>query len=216
MAIYAIDPLRDPRWAEMVERHPRASVFHSPGWLEALRRTYGYEPVAYTTSAPRSDLINGLVVCRVRSPLTGRRIVSLPFSDHCEALVDRAEELECLLEFLERETVTEGWRYVELRSVSPLEHHRAAFQAQRVFYGHTIDVRRETTALFRSFSKTRCQQMIRRAERIQLAYEEGRSVALVRTFYDLFRRTRRRHAVPPPPLTWFETVADCLGEKAKI
>jgi Acetyltransferase (GNAT) domain len=73
-AIYAIDPLRDPRWAEMVERHARASVFHTPGWLEALRRTYGYEPVVYTTSPPRADLTDGVVLCRVRSRITAEKI----------------------------------------------------------------------------------------------------------------------------------------------
>jgi len=214
--VHQIDPLRDPRWAEFVQRHPRASVFHTPGWLNALQRTYGYEPVAYTTSTPRSELTNGLVACRVRSSLTGKRIVSLPFSDHCEPLVDRAEERESLLEFLEREAEAEGWRYVELRSVSPLEDHHVGFRAHRVFYGHRIALHRPASELFCGLSKTRCQQMIRRAERMQLSYEEGRSAALVNTFYDLFRRTRRRHALPPQPITWFETVADCLGEKAKV
>ncbi len=92
MTVYSLDPLEDPRWAEFVQRHPRASVFHTPGWLEALRRTYGYEPVVYTTSLPRAELTNGLVFCRVRSWLTGRRLVSLPFSDHCEPLVHNSEE----------------------------------------------------------------------------------------------------------------------------
>src|SRR5436853_1814942 len=109
--IHSLDPLRDPRWPEFVQRHPRASVFHTPGWLEALRRTYGYEPIVYTTSPPRAELTNGLVFCRVRSWLTGNRVVSLPFSDHCEALVDKAEDLDCLLESLEREAKSDGWKY---------------------------------------------------------------------------------------------------------
>src|SRR5262245_58094306 len=176
--VHQIDPLRDPRWAEFVQRHARASVFHTPGWLNALRRTYGYEPVAYTTSVPHSDLRNGLVVCRVRSPLTGKRLVSLPFSDHCEVLVDQADERACLLEALEREAKAEGWRYVELRSVSPLEDHHAGIRAHRVFYGHRIALHRPASELFCGLSKTRCQQMIRRAERMQLSYEEGRSAVL--------------------------------------
>ncbi len=114
MAIYAIDPLRDPRWAEMLERHPRASVFHTPGWLEALRRTYGYEPVVYTTSPPRADLTDGVVLCRISSRITGRRLVSLPFSDHCEPLTERPEELRTLLNFLESIRSDEGWKYVEI------------------------------------------------------------------------------------------------------
>ena len=44
------DPLTDRRWPTLVGEHPLASVFHTQEWLEALRRTYGYAPVAYTTS----------------------------------------------------------------------------------------------------------------------------------------------------------------------
>ena len=216
MSVHHLDPIRDPRWAELLQRHPRASVFHTPGWLDALRRTYGYEPVVYTTSAPRAELTNGLVFCRVRSALTGNRLVSLPFSDHCEALVDTAEDLECLLDSLERETKVRGWKYVELRSVSPLVEQRRRFGTDRVFYSHTIDLRPSASELFRSFSKTRCQQMIRRAERMGLTYEEGTSGSLMAKFYDLLVKTRRRQNLPPQPREWFQNVAACLGEKVRI
>ena len=63
LCCYQLDPTQDPRWAELVERHPKASVFHSVGWLQVLRQTYGYEPVAFTTSPPNSELKNGLVFC---------------------------------------------------------------------------------------------------------------------------------------------------------
>ena len=90
-SLQRIEPLQDPRWGKFLERHPRASVFHTPAWLEALRRTYGYVPVAYTTSLPGRELEDGVVLCQVDSWVTGRRLVSLPFSDHCEPLVDGAE-----------------------------------------------------------------------------------------------------------------------------
>src|SRR6266446_9650165 len=109
---YQVDPTRDVRWAELVERHPRASVFHTPAWLEALRRTYGYEPVAYTTTPPGIELTNGVVLCRVSSRITGRRMVSLPFSDHCEPLVERPQDLKALLHSLESDCVSERWKYI--------------------------------------------------------------------------------------------------------
>ena len=56
---YEIDPCKDLRWPRFLERHPDASVFHTPGWLEALRRTYEYEPVVYTTSSPGREWTTG-------------------------------------------------------------------------------------------------------------------------------------------------------------
>src|SRR5579862_5526560 len=80
LCCYQLDPTQDPRWTELVGRHPKASVFHTVGWLKALRCTYGYEPVAFTTSPPSGGLKNGIVFCRINSWLTGKRLVSLPFS----------------------------------------------------------------------------------------------------------------------------------------
>ena len=77
--VYEVDPLEDPRWQSLVERHPQASIFHHVGWLHALNRTYGYEPVVFTASPPTSDLEHGMLFCRIRSWVTGNRIVSLPF-----------------------------------------------------------------------------------------------------------------------------------------
>src|SRR5947207_2785071 len=52
MTAWQIDPVQDPRWAMLVERHPRATVFHTPGWLAALQPTYGYEPAGAARSPP--------------------------------------------------------------------------------------------------------------------------------------------------------------------
>jgi hypothetical protein len=79
---YWIDPITDSRWPEFILRHPSSSVFHTPAWLTALQRTYGYTPLVLTTSPPGSKIENGIPFCRVNSILTGNRLVSLPFSDH--------------------------------------------------------------------------------------------------------------------------------------
>src|SRR5215469_7439500 len=115
LCCYQLDPTQDPRWSEFVEHHPHASVFHTVGWLNALRSTYGYEPVAFTTSPPTGALKNGLVFCRVNSWLTGRRLVSLPFSDHCEPLCSTTEELNFLVRYLLAASDHQDWRYLEIR-----------------------------------------------------------------------------------------------------
>src|SRR3954466_16366714 len=94
MGVYEINPLTDDRWPDLLERHSQASVFHTRSWLGALKRTYAYEPVAYTTTQPGTSLENGWVFCRIQSWLTGRRLVSLPFSDHCIPLTNTGAELE--------------------------------------------------------------------------------------------------------------------------
>src|ERR1051326_542839 len=118
--VYAVQPLDDPRWADLVGRHPSASPFHSVPWLKALAQSYGYQPLAYTTSSPGSTLGNALVFCRVASWITGCRLVSLPFSDHCAPLVDNPTDLDTLLSAARQTLRREHLRYLELRPLRPV------------------------------------------------------------------------------------------------
>lgn len=214
MTVRSINPLQDPRWARFLLRHPRSSIFHTPVWLEALRRTYGYEPVVLTTAGPGCELDDGLAVCQVYSYLTGRRAVSLPFSDHCEPLAE-SQTLPTLLGSLRETAAAERLRYVELRPVgtsiaSP------GFARTATFWLHTIDLRPSLDDLYRGFHKNCVQRKIRRAERESLEYHEGRSRSLLESFYTLLVLTRRRHGLVPQPFDWFQSLVDCLGDALTI
>jgi len=215
-AINKIDPLGDSRWAEFLQRHARASIFHTPGWLEALRRTYGYQPVAFTTSAPAEELADGLLFCRINSRFTGRRLVSLPFSDHCEPLTSDLENLTVFLRYLEENLKKEKWRYVELRPLISRGKSLSGFTQNQTSFVHIVDLNRTPEEIFRSFHKDSIQRKIRRAEREGLLYEEGRSEQLLDQFYRLLLGTRRRHQLPPQPREWFRNLVDCLGDQLKI
>jgi CelD/BcsL family acetyltransferase involved in cellulose biosynthesis len=214
--VYEIDPLCDPRWTALLERHPRASVFHSANWLRALRRTYDYEPVAITTSPPGDGLTNGLVSCRIKSWLTGRRLVSLPFSDHCEPLVDDAADLKVLVRALEQLSRREQLRYIEIRPLRSYECSTSLFRSTYTYCFHQLDLRPDCDVLFRGFHKDSTQRKIRRAEREGLSYQDGRSQTLLDSFYHLFLLTRRHHQVPPQPRRWFRNLIDCFGDALNI
>src|SRR5689334_20583082 len=118
--VQVINPLTDPRWDDLVARHPRASVFHERGWLEALSRTYGYEPLVLTSSLPGHRLEGGAVFCRVASWITGTRLVSVPFADHCDPLVHHLGEYLDYAEWLRTECDRGNSKYAEMRSLLPL------------------------------------------------------------------------------------------------
>jgi Acetyltransferase (GNAT) domain len=216
---HQLDPIQDSRWAEFVERHSRASVFHTVGWLKALQRTYGYEPVAITTSSPSDDLKNGVVFCRINSWLTGRRLVSLPFSDHCEPLCDSVEEANFLTRYLQTAVDDEGWKYLELR---PIEGnftdtgYRNGLFPSATHYLHTLDLRPDLNNVFRSLDRDSVQRRIERAERAGLTEKCGRVDELLKEFYALFVMTRRRQRVPPTPYAWFRNLVHCQDKALEI
>ena len=216
MSVYKLNPLQDSRWQDFVDRHPHGSVFHSTQWLDALKRTYGYEPEVYTTTPPTKELSSGVVFCRVRSWLSGSRLVSLPFSDHCEPLADPPEIAE-LIHSLRVSRHSKGWKYIELRPVGPNAGAQTGDLTKTESYSlQILDLKPSLDTLFRNFHKSCIQRKIQRAQRENLIYEAGRSEQLLKKFYDLLLLTRRRHGLPPQPFTWFRNAVACLGDHILI
>ncbi len=208
--VFTLDPLADSRWDELVSRHPSASIFHTRGWLEALRRTYGFEPMVLTTTAA-GPLANGLVLCHLRRPWS-RRLVSLPYSDHCQPLVSGPDDLQSLVNWLRVRVDRGEVRSVELRPRTPCEGLATAAR----YCHHELDLAGPLERVFAALHPSSTRRAIRRAERETLTYEAGRTDCLLSIFYGLFRLTRRRHGLPPQPIAWFRNLAACLGDRLVV
>lgn len=217
MMVHTLDPLTDPRWPEFLQCQPGASIFHTRGWLRALQLTYGYEPVAFTTSPAGMELSNAVVFCQIKSWLTGRRLVSLPFSDHCQPLAS-GRDLKLILQSVSNVCRVEDWKYIELRPVadnSSLDE-RSDFGVGEAFSLHTIDLRQDLETIYRRFHESCVRRKIKRAEREKLTFESGNSEQLLDKFRHLLLLTRRRHKLPPQPTRWFRNLIRCLGDQLTI
>jgi CelD/BcsL family acetyltransferase involved in cellulose biosynthesis len=155
--------------------------------------------------------------------------VSLPFSDHCDPLVDRPDDLSAMLEFLRGEVEGGRYRSFELRPLSGVgrpfpvlsERHEPTRVEGRVaagtsYYLHTLDLTQSAEQIFDGLHPSCARRAIRRAEREGLSYEAGTSDRLVSSFYELLRLTRRRHGLPPQPLTWFRNLIACVRDGLAI
>ena len=214
--VYTLDPLADSRWPEFIAGHSQASVFHSPEWLRALRDSYGYEPVVFTTSKDGA-LENGVVFCHIRSWMTGNRLVSVPFSDHCEPLASD-QELNLILRAVSHYRKKHGYRYSEVRPFPGAEawDEESVFGANEKFTLHTIDLRNDAATIYRNFHDSCIRRKIKRAEKEKLTLESGNSEQLLHKFRHLLLLTRRRHKLPPQPAKWFNNLARHLGDNLKI
>jgi len=211
--VYEIDPLQDERWGAFLETHRLATIFHIPEWLNALQRSYGYRACALTTCSPGERLTNAVVFCRVRSWVTGPRLVSLPFSDHCIPLVDSEEQLGCLLSSLKSKCDCGEEKYVEIRSA---DLGRGRMVESSTFCLHRLNLRPSLSELYQALHESCIRRKIKRAEREGIVCEAGVSDDLLQKFYQLTVITRRRHRIPPQPLSWFQNLIACMGEKARI
>lgn len=214
MTLHEIDPLRDRRWRDLTQRCERSSLFHTTEWLEALRRTYGYQPVAFTNAGPGEPISNALLFCRVNSWLTGKRLVALPFSDHCEPLVESPSMLAALLESL-KPMVGPRCRYIEVRPLH-MPVNVEGFSPSADYIAHAIDLRPDLGVIEDGLHKNHARRAIRKALRSGVDVEVGRSRELLADFYTLHEMTRRRHSAPIQPYRWFQNLLDCLKDRLTI
>jgi len=193
-----VDPTSDSQWDAELAACPGATFFHGASWARVLQSAYGFTPVYFAIrNAGRMESL--LPMMEVDSWLTGRRGVSLPFTDECRPLCADPDTFKCLYREVQAYAETRRWKYVECRGGLHLYGNASPSIS---FLGHRLDLRGGETALYsRCESSTR--RAVRRAEQSGLTIELSRDLEAVRVFYRLLCKTRRRHGVPPQPFDFF-------------
>jgi lipid II:glycine glycyltransferase (peptidoglycan interpeptide bridge formation enzyme) len=105
---------------------------------------------------------------------------------------------------------------IEIRPLSYRPTVKDGFCTSATYRTHCLALDRSKEELFKRLHKTSIQQRIRRAEREALTCEEGTSEGMLAKFYKLLLETRRRHCLPPQPLSWFRALISTFGDNLKI
>jgi len=195
------NPFEYPGWDELVARHEAASVFHTSNWARTLAETYRYEP-AYFASISNGELQDLIPVMKVSSLLTGRRGVSLPFTDYCEPILSDRGRIAEVLDILIRYGRESHWRHIELRPEQALSEE---FTPSLTYVGHSLDLSRSEDEIFSSVhSGTR--RNVRKAIRAGVRVSALTSLDATKRFYRLNCVTRKQHGLPPQPFRFFESL----------
>lgn len=193
-----IDPLTSVNWDQEVLSHPDYTVFHSAAWAKVLHLSYGHEPI-YLRFSRDGKLAALLPMMEVRSFLTGRRGVSLPFTDFCGPLIFGNEDPHFVAAKLLEIARERKWKHFEIRERKTLEPSAPPAVA---FLGHTLDLRGSEEELFGRL-KSSVRRALRKAERNDLNIEVTKTREAVLEFYQLHVQTRKKHGLPPQPVSFF-------------
>jgi CelD/BcsL family acetyltransferase involved in cellulose biosynthesis len=203
--VNVVDQTSDPDWDSLVDSHPDSSFFHGAAWAKVLCKTYGHKPISLLLS--RNGEPMALVpLLEVSSPFTGRRGVCLPFTDFCDPLFFGGFDFNIVSRPLCELARNREWKYFEIRGGST--------SAQRTissvrFYGHGLDLRSGPEALFAGFASS-VRRAVRKARRWDLDVRISQSQEAILDFYRIHARTRRRHGLPPQPISFFLNIYDLV------
>lgn len=199
--IQRVNPLEDADWDATVKTYPSASFFHSAAWARVLHETYGYAP-AYLRDDEGESQPAFLPLMEVDSWLTGRRGISLPFTDDCGALGADAGSFQRLYQAALALARTRGWKYLELRGDRQF---LAEAPASESYFGHTLALHPDEAKLFAGVDDSG-RRAVRKAEASGLAVTFSQDPEAMTAFYGLLCRTRQRHGLPPQPFRFFQTI----------
>jgi len=196
-----VSPGDVPEWDRTIGTFPNASFFHSSAWAEVLRETYGFRP-RYFIRGPLDAPKALFPVMEVDSLLTGKRGVSLPFSDRCDPLFHDPQDARELWKEVVDHAHSHAWKHIEVRGEMAgfLEAH-----ASTEFYGHILDLDRSEEEIRKTVEPS-VRRAIRKAELAGLTTEVSQTLEATIAFYRLLGLARRRHGVPLQPLRFFRQI----------
>jgi hypothetical protein len=217
--VTTIDPVKDPRWDKFVENHPFGWICHLSGWKQVLEKSFPHMRGYYLALLDdRNNHIKaGMPVFEVRSWLTGKRLVSIPFATLCDPLISSSEEMQIL--FDEALNLSKKFRntYIEIRSLSssPLIRNNQ-FGESRFYKHHYLLLENEPEQLRKKFHRTCVRQRISRAIESNLSLRVGDSESDLNSFYQLHVLTRRRLRLPPQPYNYFKLLWNTFSPTKKM
>jgi hypothetical protein len=196
-----INPLEQPGWDALLTGRSDAWFFHGTAWTRVLKETYGHVPV-FAARLEQGHLRSLLPLMEVSSPWTGRRGVSLPFTDFCHPLQSEGGAAGELHKMAMEQGRARGWRYLECRSS---DEDWPGSSPSLIFYGHEVDLGAGGEEQFQSLEGA-TRRGVRKAEAAGLRVQIDNTPESVETYYRLHCRTRRRHGMPPQPRRFFDNI----------
>jgi hypothetical protein len=195
------NPLTQADWDARISGQSGISFFHGSAWAKVLAGTYGFAPRYFAVSRGQ-QLVALLPLMEVNSWLTGKRGVSLPFTDFCEPFAAKGTSLGPVVKEVLQYGRKCGWKHVEFRGFPGITSHLPGAEPSVSFFTHQLKIFSDTDFLFARFESS-CRRAIRKAQKSGLTIETAQSREALLDYYGLHCITRKDHGLPPQPLAFF-------------
>lgn len=195
-----VDPTTDAVWRQLVQQQP-GSVFHSPEWMGVIARTYHFELEGYILLEADGTPVAGLPVCRI-DDIRGRRIVSLPFSDYCDPLVQDAQQWNLLVEAL----LHHDWTVVFRCLRNHLPDSDSRFTAVKKAKWHGIDLNATLDQIWERIDSS-AKRAIRKAQQNGVRIIRAQHKDELHAFFEMHLAVRKhKYHMVAQPYSFFENI----------
>lgn len=139
----------------------------------------------------------------INSWLTGKRIVSLPFTDYCPPLFSDDSQKSLILNKILEYCKIENLKFIEFRTLD--SDFPSPNETFRKDYLHSLIINKNQDELFKAFSDN-TKRNIKKANKEGLKLEIRNDENGIREFYKMNCVTRKKHGLPPQPFNFFSNI----------
>lgn len=207
----------DAQIQDFLTRQASEQFYSQPAWLEMITSLYGYTPIQLTTTSSSGKLTGFLPLCYMHSPLTGRRLVSLPFSDYCPLLAEDETSANQLVDQAIELARQKRVRYLELRTgLNEVLAGRTDLAVGNLYARWLVPLAPDPDLAWARLRPTARRKVKKaRSHGIQIRLAETR--AEMREYYRLHLLTRtKKHGMPAQPLAFFLRLWDAFAPAGQL
>jgi serine/alanine adding enzyme len=205
-----VDSSDTEAWTRFVQSVPGANLGHAIEWKVVMEKAYR-KRACYLAAACSGQWVGVLPLVHMKGPLTGNRMVSLPFLDQAGILAATPEAEAALLEAATRLTRESGARGIDFRSTA-LPGSGDSKGPERATL--VLPLPASPDDLWKSFSP-KVRNQVRKSEKEGLATEAVDACRLDE-FYPVFARNMRDLGSPVHARRFLEMVLEAFGPRATL
>jgi FemAB-related protein (PEP-CTERM system-associated) len=200
-----------------IAQEMKQTLYYTSAWLDLITELYGYSPIPLTSTNASGQVTGFLPLCFIQSLVTGRRLVSLPFSDHCPLLAADEASSNDLVDQAIRLAQEKRVKYLELRTgVNDVLAKRADLVAGDLYVRWLKPLVADTDTIWRSIHKS-VRQRVKKAQRRRVQIQVAESRESMEHYYRLHLLTRsKKHGMPAQSRRYFFGLWDAFAPSGAL
>ncbi len=210
-------PITDSRLSTFVEQKTKDLFYYNPAWLDLIARLYGYAVIPLTTTNSAGQVTGFLPLCSLQSPLTGRRLVALPFSDHCPLLAEDEPSANDLIDQAIRLAQEQRAHYLELRTgINDMLTKRSDMLAENLYVRWLLPLTADPDVVWSGLRKP-VQRQIKKSQGLGVQVRMAQRRADIAEYYRLHLLTRsKKQGMPAQPQRFFFGLWDAFAASGAV
>ena len=204
-------------WSTALEQQLSDSLYYRQEWLDLLATLYGYQVNSVTCVGPQGEITGFLPLCTLQSAFRGRRLVALPFSDHCPLLAQDDATAHQLIDQAICMAQQQGAKYLELRAgTHNVLAERSDLAEENLYVRWLLALDMSPGTVWSGLRKT-VQQKIKKARKSGVQIRAAESREDIVDYHRLHLRTRtKKHGMPTQPERFFLALWDAFAAKGSL